>query len=360
MVVVIGAGPTGLATAYYLQRLGVPFVILEQDEVGTSWTRHYQHLKLHSLKSLSHLPGLVMPAHYPQFPSGKQFHSYLKQYAQHFNFPIETGTRVTQASYNGSWRLTTSQGIRQCQTLIVASGIYTTPYRPKLPNEHAFFGPIMHAQRYISPEQLSGQRVLVVGVGNSGTEIAAALASHSKVAAVGVAVRGGAAFVPCPRYAALGRLAAWLVRHLPEPMTDILLSQIQRGFPELGLPLPPIPPSHRTPVVGFALIEAIQAGQVKVHPAITDLHGQTVTFEDGERAGYDTIILATGYRPTLDFVDPLPRLTCAGELEHPHPALHLVGFHYPTTEPFLYAVGRAAKRVAYTVKKSATRSQNTL
>jgi lysine/ornithine N-monooxygenase len=359
MVIVIGAGPAGLATAYYLKRLGVPFVILEQDDVGASWTRHYEHLKLHSLKQLSHLPGLAMPAHYPQFPSGRQFHNYLTQYARRFNFPIETGTRVIRASYNGSWQLITSQGERQCQTLIVASGIYATPYRPELPSEHAFRSTIMHARYYTSPEQLSGQRVLVVGVGNSGTEIAAALANHPEIAAVGVAVRGGAAFVPCPRYAALGRLAARLFRTLPQPVADPLLHQIQRGFPELGLPLPPTPPSHRTPVVGFALIDAIQAGQVSVHPAITDLNGQTVTFENGERAGYDTIILATGYRPTLDFFDPPPQLTCAGELEHPHPTLHVIGFHYPTTEPFLHAIGRAAKRVAYKVKKSATCTHNT-
>jgi cation diffusion facilitator CzcD-associated flavoprotein CzcO len=358
MIVVIGAGPAGLATAYYLKQLRARFVILERAEVGASWRRHYRHLRLHSLKSMSHLPGLTMPKHYPRFPSGSQFYDYLQQYAQHFHLPVQTGVAVRRVHYDATWHITTNCGTWQADTLIVATGIYSTPHRPTLPGERAFSGTILHAQQYDCPEPLAGRHVLVVGCGNSGAEIAAALAAHRSIGTVGIAVRSGVAFVPCPRAAVLGRAAAWLFRTLPQPVSDVFLGQIQRGFPALGLPLPPTPPSQRTPVVGYTLVKAIRAGRVRVHPAISHLHGETVIFEDNECVHYDTIILATGYRPTLTFLDPTPTLNNSGRLERPHPALHLVGFEYPTTEPFLYAIGRKAQQTAHAATQSAARTPN--
>ena len=340
---IIGAGAAGLATAYYLQRRGVPFRMLESREVGSSWARYYDHLRLHTRKANIALPGLAIPKSIPDFPSGKQYHAYLQQYAEHFDFPVETGVRVSRAEFKGRWVLETSHGTFETDTLVVATGIYGKPKRPHFPGEDSFEGAILHSQQYEGPKAFTGQRVLVVGAGNTGAGIAVALADAG--IETGIVVRSGVQMVPCPPNAWSTRALAWGSRTLPDTLTNTVLSRVRKDFTDIGLPTPIEPPNQVFPVVGFGLAEQVKAGNVRPHPGIARLAGQTVTFEDGSEADYDTLILATGYKPTLDFLSGVT-LDERGQVQQGPPGLHTVGFYYPSTEPFLLAVQREAARVA--------------
>lgn len=346
-IVVVGAGPAGLAIAYELARRGLHYRVLERGCVGEAWCHHYDRLSLHTLKQVSALPGRPMPAAYPRFPSRAQFLAYLQQYARHFELRVDEGVELRRAEFDGwRWQLDTSRGGIEATVLVMATGIWSAPVRPHIPGEEAFGGPIIHSRDYRNPQPFQGQRVLVVGAGNSGTEIAVDLAEHGVETAL--AVRSGAAFVPEPHSAAVVRLATWLLRTLPRPLAGRLLRR--RDFRHLGLPLPLGSPLDHFPVVGYELPEAVVARRVAIYPALERLEGGVAHFRDRRSAPFDALILATGYRPALE---PIAHaLTFDGE-DRPvldrygrsitNPRLVCVGYSYPTTEGWLQAIGRAAR-----------------
>ncbi len=350
MILVVGAGPAGLAVAYELQRRAWPYQVLERHSIGYAWQNHYDRLHLHTLKEVSALPGLPMPPHYPAFPSAAQVQLYLEYYARYFRLNIATGVDVQAAAWvDGRWQLTTSQGQICGDHLVAATGIWSTPLRPVFPGEAAFGGPIIHSCDYRNAAPFRGQRVLVVGVGNSGSEIAVDLSANGVT--TGIAVRGGALFVPQPRSALAMRLVAWLLRKLPPRLSELLLARLRRDFSAIGIPLPAGSPLDAYPVVGYELPQAIMAGQVTRYGALERFVPGGVVFADGQVAPFDAVILATGYRPSLQFVVQAIELDDRGRprvdaywrsLCQPH--LSCVGFHYPTTEGWLQAIGRVARQ----------------
>lgn len=343
-MIVIGAGPAGLATAYYLKQRGLEFQVLEQDEVGSSWAQFYDAMHVHSHKRLSALPGLAMPANYPAFPSGKQMLAYFRNYAAHFSLAIQTQTRVLNATYEDTWQLQTSQGSHRTKTLIVATGIFHQAHSPRFAGQETFSGTVRHSRDYQNAKAFQGQRVLVVGAGNSAADIVVELVAEG--IETGLVLRSGILMLPYPTLPLRDRLVYWLLRHLPAAMVNPVLAVRQRGFPEYGLPLPDRPPLERYPVIGFDLLEAAKSAKVSIHPAIVALSEDTVKFVDGKEAQYDSIILATGFQPKLDFIQPAPALNTQGQLLTPYPpGLHVIGFYYPNSEPFLLAIKREAKRL---------------
>lgn len=346
---IVGAGPAGLAIAYYLQKYGLPYRVLEKRAIGFSWQNHYDRLHLHTLKAVSALPGLPMPASYPRFPSAQQFQTYLADYAQHFALRVETGVEVVRADYaaNG-WHLQTTQGEQRCGVLVVATGIWNTPHRPTFVGQDQFAGPIIHVCDYRSPQPFVGQRMLVVGAGNSGAEVAVDLSAQG--IETSIAVRSGVTFVPFPRSALAMRLLAWFFRQAPRPLGERFLRAVRRDFGSLGLPLPATPLVDAYPVVGYGLPEAVRAGRVRVYGGIERFIPGGVRFAAGHEAPFDTVILATGYRPTVDFVRHelelvagWPRLQQGRAPRNPQ--LFCIGFDYPATEGWLQALGRMARTV---------------
>jgi cation diffusion facilitator CzcD-associated flavoprotein CzcO len=356
-VLLIGAGGAGLATSYYLQRQGIDHLILEQQQVGATWTKHYDRLHLHTLKQVSGLPGLPMPADYPTFPAGEQVSAYLRQYAAHFALPVIEGIAVQQARYEaGEWHVQTSQGTFCAALLVVATGIWHTPYMPHLAGQEEFGGRIVHANVYDRPQSFAGQRVLVVGVGNSGTEIAVDLGEHG--IETGIATRSGVTFVRYPRSPLGMRLMAWFFRIVPQRVREWALRRVRRRrFDQLGLP--PASEVDAYPVVGFELPEAVAAGQVQVYGGIERLLPGQVQFADGQVVPFDTIIMATGYRPTVGFVQDELDFDAAGfplldeGRSTRNPQLYTVGFRYPTTEGWFQSIGYTARRVARRVARHA-------
>ncbi len=352
MILIIGAGAAGLAMAYELGQRGIHNQVVERGEIGHTWGQHYDSLRLHTLKEVSALPGLPMPRDYPRFPSAEQVQHYLQRYAAHFALNVQPHTEVlaTHREADG-WRVTTSAGEYFATALVLATGIWSTPYCPPFEGESTFGGAILHASQYQNAAPFRGQRVLVVGTGNSGSEMAVELSEGG--AKVGLSVRGGSVFVPYPRSAWLMRAAAWFFRHAPPPVGEALLRRIRRDFASVGLPLPNRPLLEAYPVVGFELPEAVAAGQVRRFGDIERFVPGGVRFCDGREASFDTVILATGYRPTVQLargsliLDERGRPRVDGRWRSVvDPRLICVGFHYPATEGWLQAIGRVAQEAA--------------
>ena len=175
-VLVIGAGPAGLAVAASLKKRGVPVVVLERaDDVGASWRRHYERLHLHTTRRWSGLPGFPIPQRFGRWVARADVVNYLEMYAVHHRLDVRTGVqvkRVARAGY-GRWVVETEAGESFTgSTVVVATGYNHTPVPPQWPGVETFPGELVHASAYRNAEPYRGKDVLVVGPGNTGSEIA--------------------------------------------------------------------------------------------------------------------------------------------------------------------------------------------
>ena len=339
---VIGAGPAGLATSRELGRRGVRHVVLERgDDVGTSWRNAYDSLTLHTGKHMSALPGLSHGRRAPLFLRRDQFVRYLERYRERFDLPVITGCEVRRAArHDGEWRLETTTGPIRARTLVLATGIMANPLRPRLPGEQRFGGTIIHSVEYRRPEPYRGRRVLVVGVGNSGGEIASELAGTASQ--VLLSVRSGANVVPLRLFGLPIQYAAYMVGKLPPRAQSAIvaavrkLTELRRGPPVL--PPSPVGPLDSVPLIGFHLVDAIHAGGVEVRGAVRELEERSVQFEDGSEAPVDDIILATGFGAAVRPLGEAARLDEGGFVERHDrvvatdtPGLYVVGHNYDAT-----------------------------
>ena len=243
----------------------------------------------------------------------------------------------------------TNQGRFECETLIVATGIWSTPYCATFDGQETFNGLIIHANDYKNAEPFFGKRVLVVGAGNSGTEMAVELSEHGIEA--GIVIRSGTTFTPYPTSAPVVRGAAWFFRTFPRAITEPIMNNIRRDFSHLDITYPNKPLLDAYPVVGYELPEAVERGDLSVYGAISHLSGDEVYFKDGQKIPFHVMILATGYRPTIPFISDSLELNQKGQptlhngRSTINPTLFCVGFEYPSTEGFLQSIGRFAKMV---------------
>lgn len=187
--VIVGAGPSGLAVGAGLKKQGVPFVILERANcIASLWqNRTYNRLKLHLPKQFCELPYIPFPKKFPEYPSKDQFIDYLESYAREFDISPRFNESVQSAKYDktcGLWRVKTISGGDEleteyiCRWLVVASGENAEKVVPEFEGLSEFQGSVMHACDYKSGEGYRGKRVLVVGCGNSGMEVALDLCHH--------------------------------------------------------------------------------------------------------------------------------------------------------------------------------------
>src|SRR5262249_49418659 len=225
--IIIGAGPAGLACAAALQAAGVIATVLEKaGTVGAVWRRHYDRLHLHTDRDHSGLPGRPMPRDYPTYPSRAQVISYLEDYAGHFAVRPVFNTEVSRIARVGEqWQVTTAGGEAiPAPIVIVATGIAHAPYRPSWPGMNLFRGRTIHSSEYRNPTAFAGKRVLVVGFGNSGGEIALDLAD-SRVDVM-LAVRSPVQIIPRDL---LGiPILSWVIlyRRLPARLVDAINAPI--------------------------------------------------------------------------------------------------------------------------------------
>jgi cation diffusion facilitator CzcD-associated flavoprotein CzcO len=299
--IVVGAGPGGLAVSRELRRHHVPHIVLERGaRVGHCWRSAYDSLRLHTGKHLSALPGLRFSRTTPLFPSRDDFVAYLEEYVRRFRLPVVHDIDVNSIQYQDDWRVQTSAGLLRARALVMATGLMSNPTVPSFAGQDLFHGTITHSVTYRSPQAWVGKRVLVVGVGNSGGEIASELGRQG--VNVTIAVRSGANVVPLTIAGLPIQYLATLVRKLPRRAQEWTVERIRRineARRPLVLPRAPNSPLDAIPLIGFHLVDAIRAGQVTVRAGLDRFTRSGVRFLDGCEEEFQAVILATGFRPAL-------------------------------------------------------------
>jgi putative flavoprotein involved in K+ transport len=315
---VVGGGPGGLAVAAVLGRYGIPATVLERDgAVGASWRRHYDRLHLHTTRRWSGLPGLGIPREYGRWVARDDVVRYLERYAAHHRLDVRTGAEVERIDPAGGdgpdgarWLLRATGGEElAARTVVVATGYSHTPYLPPWPGRETFTGELRHASDYRNPGPYRGREVLVVGVGNTGAEIAVDLAEGG-ASGVRLAVRTPPHILRrdvagCPTQA-----SGILLRHLPPAAVDRLSRWAARySVPDLrpyGLDRPAdglytrLLRDRAAPVQDVGLIEAVRSGAVEPVASVAGFAGAEVRLTDGSVLTPDALIAATGYRRGLE------------------------------------------------------------
>ena len=342
-VLIVGAGPAGLATAAELTRRGVPYRLVERGAtLGHCWENTYDSLTLHTGKHMSTLPGQRYPGGTPIFPTRGDFLAYLRNYANRFGLEVETGIDVRDVRRDRDDWVAGAHGAElRARSLVIATGIMAKPVMPRIPGRELFHGEVMHSTEYRRPASFIGKRVLVVGVGNSGGEIGSELARAG--VKVTVAVRSGANVVPREIAGIPIQYLAYAMRRLPRGAREWItervrvLSERRRGPPVL--PRPPWSTLDAIPLIGFHLVDAIRLGIVRVKAAAVEAFTPTgVRFGDGESADFDVVIFATGFLPAIDALGALVRRDERGfalrsdrVASADQPGLFFVGHNYDVT-----------------------------
>lgn len=347
-VLVVGAGPAGLAGAAELSRRGADCLVLERGEaVGDSWRQHYDGLRLHTAAFLSELPGLGYPREEGLWVARPAFVRYLEAYAHHHRLRVRARTEVRRVERDGpGWAVVTDAGTMSASTVVLATGQNRVPHVPPWPGLDTFEKGLLHSAQYRCPEPFADQRVLVAGCGNSGTEIAAQLA-RGRAARVWMAVRSAPSIIPRLGWPLPNPALGIVASRLPAALVDGVARALQRiAFGDLaryGL-LPPAPGTYRRvlrgdsiPVVDAGIVTAVRSGAVEVVPAPARFEPGAVVLADGRRLEVDAVVAATGFRPGLEplvghlgVLDARGRPVVDGWLEAvAAPGLHFVGYVSP-------------------------------
>lgn len=368
-VVVIGAGPAGLAAAACLRRRGIGGVILErQDGVGASWRSRYDRLHLHTPRVQSHLPGYRIPRRSGRWVARDDVVRYLEDYARHHRLEPRCNVEVRGIDRTeAGWRITTDDGELAAVAVVVATGYNGQPFVPDWPGRDAYRGTLIHGACYRTGAAYRGQDVLVVGTGNTGAEIAVDLVEQG-AARVRLAVRSAPHIVPRTVAGLPTTLLGIPNQFLPAPLGDPVNTLLQRAtvgdLAPFGLPRPDhglierFRASDVVPIIDVGLVAAVRAGTVEPVAAVTGFDERMVQLADGRRLEVDAVIAATGYRsglePLVGHLDVLdatgrPR-TRAGRTSHHAPGLHFVGMRNPLIG-LLNAIRIDAKRVARAIDR---------
>jgi indole-3-pyruvate monooxygenase len=357
-VVIIGAGPAGLAAAACLKRRRVPFEILEaSDKVAATWRRHYDRLHLHTARSTSALPYLHFPDDFPRYVSRDQLIEYFEIYAEtfglrpRFNCPVESITRE-----DNLWRVESAGGRFDARHVIIATGINREPNRPSWPGLSDFPGEVVHSSEYRNGTVFRGKKVLIVGIGNSGAEIAIDLYEHG--AQPTISVREGVNVIPrsilgipVERIAiATSWVPSGIMDKLNAPIRKLVVGDLSRyglSSPSEG-PTSQISGRGRIPLIDVGTIDLIKQGKIDVRPKIERFDGRKVRFDDDRVETFEAVILATGYRHGLGRIldEPVQQQDGARRVELPErTGLHFCGFRI-ASGGMLREIGIEARRVA--------------
>jgi putative flavoprotein involved in K+ transport len=342
-----------------LQRRGEHVVVFERGDIGAAWTTRYDRLHLHTVRWLSSLPGYRMPRAFGKWPSRDCVIEYLHRYADRTGVAVRTGVEVTRLDHATEWNVATSEGAVEAERVVVATGHSNEPYVPLWPG--AFEGDIVHSASYRNPAPFAGRRVLVVGAGNSGAEIAVDVAEGGAVESF-LAVRTPPSIVRRDTLGFPSQVLGIATARLPVSVVDRIASTMRRlSIPDLtpyGLPAPVRPYSEFLrrrviPILDVGLVDAVRSGRVRVVAGLERFEDGVAVLGDGSRLEVDAVIAATGYRPALEpLVGHLGVLDDHGEplvhgaREHPRaPGLHFVGYEVTLGGTFR-SVGIQAKQLA--------------
>jgi cation diffusion facilitator CzcD-associated flavoprotein CzcO len=312
-VAVVGAGPAGISVALSLRDRGLrPLLIDRADQVGSSWRGRYDRLKLNTGRPFSHLPNRPYPRGTPMFPHRDDVVAHLDRHAHEDGLELRLNTEVTRIDRRTrGWRLSTSDGEVDARHVIVAVGNQRTARIPQWPGADTFTGEILHSSEYRNPRPYHGRKVLVVGSGSSGMEIAHDLATggaHKVWMAIrtppNILLRSLPGGLP-------GDLVSLPLFRAPVRVADAISRAARRAnlgdLTEFGLPIPPqgtftrVKHFEQVPaLVDMEVIDAFKSKAIQVVATVESFDGDHVVLVDGSRVEPQAVVLATGYERGLE------------------------------------------------------------
>lgn len=304
-VLVIGAGPAGINAAYALEKAGLEYRVIDRsNHIASTWRNLYPSLRLNTSRFFSHMPERKFPLQYGLFPTGKQYYDYVVDWVNDHSFNIDYGVDVYRVAPNGNglWQVETSEGIETYRAVISATGVFNNPQMPKIAGMDSFAGEMIHSHDFNTPEQVRGKRLMVVGNGPSGTDIAVSTGTYTANGSSYLAIRTGVDLRPRYPYGLPNH--AWML--IGEKLPDDICAWIQRKTSALkynaeafGLCTPSERDGAAVAYRGPELLHAVRDGHVTPvqHPVRFDANGAELA--DGTYLELDMVIMATGFHPVL-------------------------------------------------------------
>ena len=285
-VIVVGGGQAGLTMGYFLSRDGREYTILEAaDEPGAAWRKRWNSLKLFTPARYSSLPGLPFPGDPDHYPMRDEVASYLSDYAREFELPIRYDSRVRSLRQaNGLYQAEVDGDVYEAEQVVIATGPFQAPFAPALAEGLAPSVLQLHSSAYRSPATIPHGRVLVVGGGNSGFQIAEELAASREVH---LAI--GSRQTPLPQRI-LGRDLFWFLE-----ATGLIHKTVES---RIGQRL-----KDRDTLIGSSPRNIGRRHGVKLRPRAVGADGSRVRFADGGEVDVASVIWATGYRPDYSWIE---------------------------------------------------------
>jgi cation diffusion facilitator CzcD-associated flavoprotein CzcO len=306
---IIGAGPAGLSIASVLKKFNQEYILIEKaNSAGAAWLNHYDRVHLHTVKDFSNLPFLKFPSHFPRYIGKNQLLEYFKLYVEKFNLSINYNEEAIEIENKTKWITKTSQTIYESENLIIATGYNSEPKIPKWKNQEIFKGEIIHSRFYKNGKKYKGKKVLVIGLGNTGGEIAIDLFESG--AQVDISIRSPVRIVPRDLMGIPMQYSAILFTYFPDSISDFVSKHILKLFtedlssygiltPEYGT-VSQLTKQEKVPLIDIGTVSLIKQGLIRIKKDIHEFKETGVLFEDGDFSEYDSIILSTGYRTGLE------------------------------------------------------------
>jgi putative flavoprotein involved in K+ transport len=364
-IIIVGGGAAGLSAAGALIRQGYsPLVIERTRRIGQVWEARYDRLHLHTrYSSLAHYP---LPKRTPPYPSKDLYAAYLRDYARHLGIRIVAGCAVRHVSPaadpTSGWLVVSDCGTWQCQVVVLAIGQYGKPVVPDWPGRTRYSGTLIHSSDYRNTAPFIGRRVLVVGAGNSGAEIATDLAAGG-ASWVGLSVRTQPPVVPRDPFGMPVQRTGILLSRFPPKLADGLARLVARvtlgDLRPYGLGPAAWGPyrTRRVPLIDVGLVAALKTGKVQIRPAVVDVTETGAQYLGGHIEPCDAIIAATGFRSPLPEVLDVPgALDDAGEPQFPsgtrtsHAGLYFMGYTH-SLRGHLFEANRDSRRLASEIER---------
>lgn len=365
---IIGASISGLATAASLQKHKMEFLIIEkQNEVATPWRNHYERLHLHTSKSLSNLPYKKFSKAIPTYPSRQQVIDYINDYKREFNLnPFFNTEALSIKKEDSCWFTETTNGHFQSKYVVMATGAYSKPKTINFKSMETFPGKILHSCEYKTGKDFKGQKVLVVGFGNSACEIAIDL--YEQGATPSMSVRSPVNVIPRDVLGIPVLQLSLLMKGIPPRVADTISAPLMKwlvgDLKKLGLkkmpygPLEEISRDGKIPLLDIGTIQHIRKGHIKIYDDIDFIEGETVHFKDGNIEVFDAIVAAIGYyRDYAEIVDIEKRRfsdlnVCANKQKYfGEDGLYFCGYWVSPTGQFREIASDAKKIAAGIAKK---------
>ena len=367
-VIVVGAGPAGIAGALALKDAEVRSVVVDRaEQVASSWRGRYDRLRLNTCRPLSHLPKRPFPKGTPMFPTRDQLVDHIERHADEEGIDIRLGTRVDRIDRkDGTWLVTTSNGEIATTEVVISTGYENRPFIPSWEGLESFGGQVLHSSQYRNPDPYRDMKALVVGPGCSGMEIAYDLSEGgagkvwlSARTPPNIMLREGPGGLP-------GDILGVALLRLPARVGDAVARFGRRmdlgDLGEYGLPVPEEGVFSRLRRLGVAptivdeeVIDAIKDGRIEIVPRVETLDSSGVNLAGGGHVEPDVLICATGFLPGLEplvghlgVLDERGRPRAVGE-DPPAPRMRFLG--YVPRPGGLGYMGKEARRIAKAIAR---------